>query len=235
MAICDDNDFLVRDRVLLYARGLDIPAKESVDIALESLKRCRSEHPDYAEALEHLHAVLAERGLELKLENAENSGEVTGTYYTGGIVGYYQLRPEDGIASFKNLKNTGNITGTESIGGMLGLMKNNGVCNFANIESSAKITGSASYVGGLIGRISQNDNDCDGNPFDGSGERSTAITLDRAFSAGPVEGVSYVGGIAGYMNGTAYRCTNNGDVFGASGFSLTRQEPLRRTAAGIER
>ena len=65
MASCDDKDLLVRDRVLLYARGLDIPAKESVDIALESLNRCTSEHPDYAEVLEHLHAVLAERGLEL--------------------------------------------------------------------------------------------------------------------------------------------------------------------------
>ncbi|MBR3881610.1 MAG: glycosyltransferase, partial [Mailhella sp.] len=65
MSLCDDNEFRVRDRVLLYARGLDLPPKESVDIALESLKRCRSEKPDYAEALEHLHALLAERGQEL--------------------------------------------------------------------------------------------------------------------------------------------------------------------------
>ncbi|MBR4985867.1 MAG: hypothetical protein IKY83_09020 [Proteobacteria bacterium] len=149
------------------------------------------------------HAGMSERGIENKLENAENTGDVTGTYYTGGIVGYYQQLPENGIASFKDLKNTGNITGTESVGGMLGFMRNNGVCNFSTIESSAKIKGSASYIGGIFGRIYPNDNDCDGNPFEGSGERATAIHLDRAFSTGAIEGTSYVGGIAGYVHTTA--------------------------------
>ena len=60
-----DKDFRVRDRVLLYARGLDLPPAESVEIALESLTRCSSEHPSYAEALENLHLILAERGREL--------------------------------------------------------------------------------------------------------------------------------------------------------------------------
>ena len=146
---------------------------------------------------------LPARGIELKLENAENTGEVIGTYYTAGIAGYYQLRPEDGVASFKNLKNTGNISGTESIGGVIGLMKNNGVCNFSNIEIAAQIKGSSTYVGGVFGRIYHNDNDCDGNPMAGTAERATAITLDRASTTGPVEGTNYVGGIAGYVNTTA--------------------------------
>ena len=60
-----DKDFRVRDRVLLYARGLDLPPAESVEIALKSLERCSSEHPTYAEALENLHIILAERGREL--------------------------------------------------------------------------------------------------------------------------------------------------------------------------
>ena len=60
-----DKDFRVRDRVLLYARGLDLPPAESVEIALKSLERCRSVHPSYAEALENLHLILAERGKEL--------------------------------------------------------------------------------------------------------------------------------------------------------------------------
>ena len=60
-----DKDFRVRDRVLLYARGLDLPPAESVEIALKSLERCSSEHPSYAEALENLHIILAERGREL--------------------------------------------------------------------------------------------------------------------------------------------------------------------------
>ena len=60
-----DMDFRVRDRILLYARGLDLSPKESVALALESLERCRSERPTYAEALRALHTILAERGMEL--------------------------------------------------------------------------------------------------------------------------------------------------------------------------
>ena len=61
MALSNDMDLRVRDRVLLYARGLDLPPKESLALALESLERCKGEHPGYAEALEHLHQILAER------------------------------------------------------------------------------------------------------------------------------------------------------------------------------
>ena len=60
-----DMDFRVRDRILLYARGLNLSPKESVELALESLKRCRSEHPSYDEALVCLHEILAEKGREL--------------------------------------------------------------------------------------------------------------------------------------------------------------------------
>jgi hypothetical protein len=59
----NDMDLRVRDRVLLYARGLDLPPKESVALALESLERCENDHPDYAEALACLHQILEERRL----------------------------------------------------------------------------------------------------------------------------------------------------------------------------
>ncbi|MBR4423954.1 MAG: hypothetical protein IKS68_06985, partial [Mailhella sp.] len=60
-----EMDLRVRDRILLYARGLDLDPKESVDLALESLKRCQSPHPGYSEAFASLHAILKERGKEL--------------------------------------------------------------------------------------------------------------------------------------------------------------------------
>ena len=60
-----DMDFRVRDRILLYARGLNLPPKESVELALQSLTRCQSSHPDYEEALSCLHAILAEKGRQL--------------------------------------------------------------------------------------------------------------------------------------------------------------------------
>ena len=60
-----DMDFRVRDRILLYARGLNLSPKASVELALESLKRCESDHPSYHEALACLHAILAEKGREL--------------------------------------------------------------------------------------------------------------------------------------------------------------------------
>ena len=60
-----DMDFRVRDRILLYARGLNLSPKESVELALESLKRCQSEHPSYHEALVCLHGILAEKGRDL--------------------------------------------------------------------------------------------------------------------------------------------------------------------------
>ena len=60
-----DMDFRVRDRILLYARGLNLSPKESVELALESLKRCQSDHPSYHEALVCLHGILAEKGRDL--------------------------------------------------------------------------------------------------------------------------------------------------------------------------
>ncbi len=60
-----DMDFRVRDRLLLYARGLKLSPKESVALALESMERCNSSHPTYAEALGALHSILLERGKEL--------------------------------------------------------------------------------------------------------------------------------------------------------------------------
>ncbi len=65
-----EMDLRVRDRILLYARGLDLDPKESVELALEALKRCQSPHPSYAEAFTCLHAILAERGKEL-LQNGQ--------------------------------------------------------------------------------------------------------------------------------------------------------------------
>ncbi|WP_298068048.1 glucans biosynthesis glucosyltransferase MdoH [uncultured Mailhella sp.] len=62
---CQDMDLRVRDRILLYARGLSLSPKESVALALESLERCTSERPTYTEAIGALHAILKERGLEL--------------------------------------------------------------------------------------------------------------------------------------------------------------------------
>ena len=62
-----DMDLLVRDRLLLYARGLDLPPKESIALALESLERCACEHPDHAEALDSLHQILEERRLSAGL------------------------------------------------------------------------------------------------------------------------------------------------------------------------
>ncbi|MBP3730682.1 MAG: glucans biosynthesis glucosyltransferase MdoH, partial [Mailhella sp.] len=60
-----EMDLRVRDRILLYARGLDLDPKASVELALESLKRCKSTHPTYAEAFSCLHAILEEKGEEL--------------------------------------------------------------------------------------------------------------------------------------------------------------------------
>ncbi|MBQ8744443.1 MAG: glucans biosynthesis glucosyltransferase MdoH [Mailhella sp.] len=60
-----DKDMQVRDRVLLYARGLDLPPAKSVELALQSLKACQSEHPSYAEALENLHLLLTEKNCKL--------------------------------------------------------------------------------------------------------------------------------------------------------------------------
>ena len=60
-----EMDLRVRDRILLYARGLDLAPQESVALALESLQRCKSPHPRYAEVFECLHAILREQNKEL--------------------------------------------------------------------------------------------------------------------------------------------------------------------------
>ena len=59
-----EADLRVRDRILLYVRGWNLGAEESMEIALESFRRCNNPHPTYSEAFASLHAVLKERGLE---------------------------------------------------------------------------------------------------------------------------------------------------------------------------
>lgn len=57
-----------RDRVLLYTRGMPLGATESVELALESLKRS-GEQASTAEAMTALHSLIRERGLAHGLQD----------------------------------------------------------------------------------------------------------------------------------------------------------------------
>ena len=57
----DSQAALVRDRVLLYVRGLDIKPETSLEVALEALRR--SGGREIAPAMEALREILSEKGL----------------------------------------------------------------------------------------------------------------------------------------------------------------------------
>jgi hypothetical protein len=57
-----DHKFTVRDRLVLYARGVDLSVTESLELALLALKRV-GEDFSLERAMDELKAILTEKGL----------------------------------------------------------------------------------------------------------------------------------------------------------------------------
>lgn len=118
--------------------------------------------------------------LDGSLSDSYATGNVTGVWYVGGLVGisYANL-------SISNSYAAGNIRGTgDSVGGLIGNIQ--GTLSLSNSYSAENVTGIHDYVGGLAGYFHNG-------------------TISNSFSSGNVTGSSFVGGLvgqlaAGYIN-----------------------------------
>ena len=87
----------------------------------------------------------------VSIENCYNKGNITGTFYTGGISGGHGNMTTKVI----NCYNEGNISGNSSVGGILGT---NGE-SIENCYNLGNVTGN-SYAGGIVGSTSKLINNC---------------------------------------------------------------------------
>ena len=152
------------------------------------------------------------------IQNATNSGNVSGKSFVGGIVGYSST-------TVKYATNGGNVSGTSYVGGIIGYSS----ATVKDTTNGGNVSGT-SYVGGIIGYSSATVKDATNNGGNVSGtsyvggivgyNNNTNILTENASSnsnSGKISGKSYVGGIVGYAYGSSsliQNATNDGEVTG---------------------
>ncbi|MCP4529559.1 MAG: hypothetical protein GY833_27135, partial [Aestuariibacter sp.] len=121
------------------------------------------------------------------------TGAVTGTSYTGGLVGYnYNSCTIDGSYATGNVINTGNYTG-----GLVG--QNNTSSDITNSYATGDVTASNIYAGGLAGYT------------------SGSSTIDNCYATGNVTSTNnYVGGLVGRNSATLTDSYATGNVTGVN-------------------
>ena len=176
------------------------------------------------------------------IKNCNNSGDVVaGSYYVGGIVGYYSSGQSSltGIYEIRNCHNSGNISGTYYMGGIVGY---GNYCRIRFCDNRGNINSTSYAVGGIAGYmyyyclISGCNNYGDiattytggsvGTPYGTGGivgcynyqsNAANIISLDTCNNYGNVTSAGYMtGGIVGqnYYCGSIRKCHNYGDVKG---------------------
>ena len=131
------------------------------------------------------------------ITNCYNTGTVTGTYYSGGIAGY-QGTFTTYEETITNCYNTGNVTESAYSGGVVGYNVRGTITNCYN---TGDVTGSGTS-GGIAGD---------------SGSENEAIT--NCYNTGDVTGSGTSGGIAGSTNSLGIaitNCYNTGTVTGST-------------------
>lgn len=152
----------------------------------------------YAEATVHQYYI-KESYMKYVFDNMSNTGDVNGEYFVGGIVGY--AYSDDGASRIYFCSNNSIIEAKAIVGGLAGKIENVKIidCNNEGTEISATgyyLNGSnlIAYVGGFVGKGY-------------SVEKCTNNVRINYLNTG-----IYVGGIAGYLNGSVSECINNSDV-----------------------
>ena len=148
------------------------------------------------------------------ITNCTSTGTVTGTNRVGGLVGYNR-------GDITNCTSTGTVTGTNRVGGSVG---SNYYGNISNCSSTGSVFGT-DQVGGFVGYHSSTSiQGCysTGN-VNGAGIQCGGFvgysnaTISNCFAAiGDVTGDAYVGGFAGEIAGTTTNCYSAGPVTATS-------------------
>ena len=131
------------------------------------------------------------------VSECENSGDITGLFEVGGIIGHSN-------GNCEKCKNTGEVKSDYMTGGIAGFAKNILYCsNYGNVISvnrnisdlaynpigSEANTFDYSVTGGLVGYFYNNDMNSD------------TITISDSYNRGKLDGKGYVGGLIGRING----------------------------------
>ncbi len=153
----------------------------------------------------------------------ENTGTITCTSYSGGIVG----KTENSVVS-NNITNSGDVNGSSSyIGGIVGNATSDTIISDCENDTGATIDGDGQYTGGIVGNMSSGmiDSCINKGAVDGQsnytggivGYIAAAVLMDSA-NYGNITGHSdYAAGIVGYvLNMNLNNLDNYGDVSGTS-------------------
>ena len=157
-------------------------------------------------------------GYAATVTNCKNSVDLNvslGGSFVGGVVGYMAANREAAL-SVSNNQNTGAISGVDCVGGVAGMLtvaeyQNNDAITVSDNKNTGEITGSKNCIGGIFGRI-------EGNKYRYSySDYYSYLSISGCSNEGEVNGVDYVGGIAGlsktYVTEISL-CTTTGAVTG---------------------
>lgn len=146
-------------------------------------------------------------GHKVAITNCINSGAITGTHETAGIIGYSDHSEISGCT------NSGAVSGFATVGGIVGKMGGGSIVSCKNtatvkaskardIDGDGNLDGA--YLGGIAGWIAGNVNNC---------YNSGTVTTETSWGNSNI-----VGGIVGYLvNGkTVSYCYNSGTIVGSS-------------------
>ena len=146
-------------------------------------------------------------GHKVAMANCINSGAITGTHETAGIIGYSDHSDISGCT------NSGAVSGFATVGGIVGKMGGGSIVSCKNtatvkaskardIDGDGNLDGA--YLGGIAGWIAGNVNNC---------YNSGTVTTETSWGNSNI-----VGGIVGYLvNGkTVSYCYNSGAIVGSS-------------------
>lgn len=143
-------------------------------------------------------------GHKVAITNCINSGAITGTHETAGIIGYSDHSDISGCT------NSGAVSGFATVGGIVGKMGGGSIVsckNTATVKASKArdIDGvNGAYLGGIAGWAGGNVNNC---------YNSGTVTTETSWGNSNI-----VGGIVGFLvNGkTVSYCYNSGTIVGSS-------------------
>lgn len=156
----------------------------------------------------------------VQILDCENTGDVSGRYYVGGITGYVKSGSSD-ESVIDNCICRANIKGEAYVGCIAGKVSSVPINNCKNEGSTLTATGSISegnkrcaYVGGFVGAgcdvsnctnevaIKYTGGGCYVGGIIGYAYRSISpdyLTFKNVTNNAPVSGADYVGGVAGYL------------------------------------
>lgn len=146
-------------------------------------------------------------GHKVAITNCINSGAITGTHETAGIIGYSDH------SEISNCTNSGAVSGFATVGGIVGKMGGGSIVSCKNtatvkaskardIDGDGNLDGA--YLGGIAGWIAGNVNNC---------YNSGTVTTETSWGNSNI-----VGGIVGYLvkGKTVSYCYNSGTIVGSS-------------------